>query len=103
MLARLRAEAPVFEYAPGIKAVSRYDDIRDISRDPARFCSGRGVLVNDPGRVSFEVGSESVERVQFSVEGEGLEYYVIYGPSPKQILERYTALTGRPASVPAWS
>ena len=64
---------------------------------------GYGVLVNDPGLVSFEVGSESVERVQFSVGGESLEYLVIYGPSPKQILERYTALTGRPARVPAWS
>ncbi|MDQ6698094.1 MAG: cytochrome P450 [Actinomycetota bacterium] len=50
VLARLRVEAPVFEYAPGIKAVTRYQDIRDISRDPERFCSGRGVLVNDPLR-----------------------------------------------------
>ena len=50
VLARLRAEAPVFEYAPGIKAVTRYHDIREISRDPATFCSGRGVLVNDPLR-----------------------------------------------------
>ncbi len=50
ILARLRAEAPVFEYAPGIKAVTRYHDIREISRSPERFCSGRGVLVNDPLR-----------------------------------------------------
>ena len=50
VLAQLRAEAPIYEFAPGIKAVSRYDDIREISRDPARFCSGRGVLVNDPIR-----------------------------------------------------
>jgi alpha-D-xyloside xylohydrolase len=64
---------------------------------------GYGVLVNHPGHVSFEVGSEAVESVQFSVSGESLEYYVIYGPTPKQILQRYTALTGRPASVPAWS
>jgi len=64
---------------------------------------GYGVLVNHPGHVSYEVGSESVERVQFSVAGESLEYFIIYGPTPKQILERYTALTGRPASVPAWT
>jgi cytochrome P450 len=51
LLGRLRAEAPVFEYAPGVKAVSRYRDIREISRDPNRFCSGRGVLVNDPLRM----------------------------------------------------
>jgi cytochrome P450 len=50
VLARLRAEAPVFEYAPGTKAVSRYHDIRAISRDPETFCSGRGALVNDPLR-----------------------------------------------------
>ncbi|ERK71753.1 alpha-xylosidase [Leifsonia aquatica] len=64
---------------------------------------GYGVLVDHPGHVSYEIGSESVERVQFSVPGESLEYYLIYGPTPKQILERYTALTGRPATVPAWS
>ena len=64
---------------------------------------GYGVLVNHPEHVSFEVGSEAVEQVQFSVAGEALEYFIIYGPSPAQILERYTALTGRPAQVPAWS
>ena len=62
-----------------------------------------GVFVNEPGHVSFEVGSETVQRVQFSVEGESLEYFVVHGETPAAILERYTALTGRPASVPAWS
>jgi alpha-D-xyloside xylohydrolase len=65
--------------------------------------AGYGVLVNEPGHVSFEVGSEAVQRVQFSVEGESLEYFVIAGETPAEILERYTALTGRPAEVPAWS
>lgn len=64
---------------------------------------GYGVLVNDPGHVSFEVGSESVERVQFSVTGEALEYFVFAGDGPKGVLERYTALTGRPPVVPPWS
>ena len=64
---------------------------------------GYGVLVDHSGHVSFEVGSESVERVQFSVPGERLSFYVIDGPTPKDVLERYTALTGRPARVPAWS
>ncbi|HYD39772.1 MAG TPA: alpha-xylosidase [Anaeromyxobacter sp.] len=64
---------------------------------------GYGVFVNHPGRVSFEVASELVNAVQFSVEGEALEYLVIDGPTPKEVLERYTALTGRPALPPAWS
>jgi alpha-D-xyloside xylohydrolase len=64
---------------------------------------GYGVFVDDPSDVSFEVASEKVERVQFSVEGETLAYYILYGPSPKDVLERYTQLTGRPALPPAWS
>jgi alpha-D-xyloside xylohydrolase len=64
---------------------------------------GYGVFVNHPEEVSFEVASEKVERVQFSVPGERLEYFVIYGPTSKQILERYSTLTGRPALPPAWS
>lgn len=64
---------------------------------------GYGVFVNHTGRVSFEVASERVSKVQFSVPGESLEYYVIYGPSPKEILGKYTALTGKPSLPPAWS
>ncbi len=64
---------------------------------------GYGVFVNNPEAVSFEVASEKVSRVQFSVPGEELEYYLIYGPSPKEIISRYTALTGRPALPPEWT
>ncbi len=64
---------------------------------------GYGVLVADTGPVSFEVGSEKVSRVQFSVPGERLEYFVFAGPTPKDVLRRLTALTGRPALPPAWS
>lgn len=64
---------------------------------------GYGVLVNDTGAVSFEVASERVARVQFSVPGERLEYLVFAGPTPKEVLDRLTALTGRPALPPAWS
>jgi alpha-D-xyloside xylohydrolase len=64
---------------------------------------GYGVFVNDPGNVSLEIGSEKTSRVQFHVSGEVLEYYIIYGPDPKSILERYTALTGKPVMPPEWS
>jgi alpha-D-xyloside xylohydrolase len=64
---------------------------------------GYGVFVNQPEKVSFEVASEKVERVQFSVPGEALEYFIIHGSTPKEILNRYTTLTGRPALPPAWS
>ncbi|HUI70265.1 MAG TPA: alpha-xylosidase [Spirochaetia bacterium] len=65
--------------------------------------AGYGVLVANPGRVSYEIASEVVSRAQFSVSGEELEYYLIAGPTTKDVLRRYTALTGRPALPPAWS
>ncbi len=52
LLARLRAEDPVHASAPGFWVVSRYEDIRSLSRDPGHFCSGQGALVNDPMRGS---------------------------------------------------
>jgi alpha-D-xyloside xylohydrolase len=64
---------------------------------------GYGVLVDHPGRVSFEVASEMVTRTQFSVAGQTLSYLVVYGPTPADVLRKYTALTGRPALPPAWS
>ncbi|KAL4786790.1 glycosyl hydrolases family 31-domain-containing protein [Aspergillus varians] len=65
--------------------------------------NGYGVFVNHPGRVSLEVQSERTTRVNVSVPGEELEYFVVWGATPKEILRRYTALTGRPGLVPAWS
>lgn len=52
VLARLRADDPVHACSPGFWVVTRYEDIRDLSRDPTHFCSGRGALVNDPIRSS---------------------------------------------------
>ena len=64
---------------------------------------GYGVLVNEAGPVSFEVASEKTTRVQFSREGESLDYCVIAGPTPKDVVQRLTALTGRATLPPAWS
>lgn len=64
---------------------------------------GYGVLINHTGLVSFEVASERVSRVQFSLQSEAIEYLIFRGPTPKDVLRRLTALTGRPALPPAWS
>lgn len=65
--------------------------------------AGYGVFVADPGKVSFEVASEVVTTVQFSVPGEVLEYYIVTGETLKDILVNYTSLTGKPALPPPWS
>jgi cytochrome P450 len=55
VLATLRRDAPVYEYDPHCWTLARYDDVREVSRDPERFCSGRGVLMNDPLRAGGEI------------------------------------------------
>lgn len=64
---------------------------------------GYGVFVNHPETVEFEVGTEQVSRCGFSVKGEKLDYYFISGPTMKDVLVRYTDLTGKPALPPQWS
>lgn len=64
---------------------------------------GYGIFVNHPEKVSFEVGTEQVSKVEFSVKGESLDYFFINGPTMKEVLVRYTDLTGKPAQVPQWT
>lgn len=64
---------------------------------------GYGVLIDNEGDVQFEIASEKVERIQFSVEGERLEYYIVNGHTPKGTIQKYTELTGKPALPPAWT
>ena len=65
--------------------------------------NGYGILVNNPGPVSFEVGSEVVSKVTVAVPGERLEYFIICGGGLKETLSLYTNLAGRPALPPAYS
>ena len=64
---------------------------------------GYGVFVNHPERVDFEVGTEQVNKVAFSVEGECLDYYLLSGSDMKQVLQRYTDLTGKPGLPAPWT
>ncbi len=64
---------------------------------------GYGIFVNHPERVEFEVATEQVSKVAFSVEGESLDYFFLNGPTMKEALMRYTDLTGKPALPPQWT
>ena len=64
---------------------------------------GYGVFVNHPEKVSFEVGTEMVTKTEFSVEGTYLDYFLINGPTMKEVLERYTDITGKPSLPAPWT
>lgn len=64
---------------------------------------GYGVFVNHPEKVSFEVATEMVTKVEFSVPGEHLDYFLINGPTMKEVLMRYTDITGKPSLPAPWT
>ena len=64
---------------------------------------GYGVFVNHPDKVDFEVATEQVTKVGFSVKGEKLDYFLINGPTMKDVLKRYTDITGKPSLPPQWT
>lgn len=64
---------------------------------------GYGVFVNHPEKVDFEIGTEMVTRAEFSVEGTYLDYFLIDGPDMKDVLKRYTDITGKPGLPAPWT
>lgn len=64
---------------------------------------GYGVFVNHPEKVSFEMATEQVTKASFSVEGGYLDYYLFNGPTMKEVLTRYTDLTGKPSLPAPWT
>ena len=53
-----------------------------------------GVLVNTADKVSFEVASDTINKVSFTVPGEELDYFFIGGENLEEVLVNYTDLTG---------
>lgn len=64
---------------------------------------GYGVFVNSSDKVSYEITSDTVSKVSFTVPGEKLEYFVIGGENLEEVISNYTTLTGKPALPPAYT
>ena len=62
-----------------------------------------GIFLDNTFRSSFDVGHESQGLLAFGASGGELDYYFIDGPSPKEVIERYTRLTGRMPLPPRWA
>ncbi len=62
-----------------------------------------GLFLDNTWRSTFDIGRERQDLLTFGAEGGELDYYFINGPHPKQVIERYTALTGRMPMPPRWA
>ncbi len=62
-----------------------------------------GLFLDNTWRTWFDFGKQSRDSYSFGAEGGPLNYYLIYGPTPKQVVEGYIFLTGTPPLPPLWS
>ncbi len=62
-----------------------------------------GVFFDNTYWSSFDMGKEARDQYAFGAEGGELNYYVIAGPAPRTVVERFTALVGRMPLPPRWS
>ncbi len=64
---------------------------------------GYGLFFNTTHWSQFDMGASHPGLWQMETRGEELDYYIIYGPTPAQILQTYTTLTGRMSMPPKWA
>ncbi|BCT93094.1 alpha-glucosidase [Lysobacter helvus] len=62
-----------------------------------------GLLLDDPRRSTFDVGQTDPSRMVVTVEGGAIDVYVIAGPTPRDVLQRYVDLTGHAPLPPKWA
>jgi alpha-D-xyloside xylohydrolase len=68
---------------------------------------GYGLFVDGPMQGSYDLGATIADRVAFSFdfdrEAGVFRYWFLHGPGHATILDRYTALSGRPWLPPRWA
>jgi alpha-glucosidase len=62
-----------------------------------------GILLDNTWRSRFDFGKASRNSYSFGAENGPIDYYIFYGPTPKQVIETYAWLTGKPPLPPLWS
>jgi len=62
-----------------------------------------GIFLDNTWRTWFDFGKQARDAYAFGSEGGPLDYYVIYGATPKQVVEGYAYLTGTPPLPALWT
>lgn len=61
-----------------------------------------GLFFDNTHKTTFDFQTADDEYC-FSAEGGAIDYYILAGPAPKDVLEQYTDLTGRMPIPPKWA
>ncbi|PLR97756.1 alpha-glucosidase [Bacillus sp. T33-2] len=61
-----------------------------------------GIFFDNTFKSTFDFRSDT-DHYSFGAEGGQMDFYVMAGPGPKEVLEQYTHLTGRAPIPPKWA
>jgi alpha-glucosidase len=62
-----------------------------------------GLFLDNTHRVELDLALEDEGRAYYGAEGGNVVYYVFCGPTPREVVGRYTELTGRTPLPPLWA
>jgi alpha-glucosidase len=68
-----------------------------------RHGKAHGIFLDSTWRSFFDIGHDHPGLLTFGAAGGDLDYYFINGPDPKDVIKRYTDLTGRMPLPPLWA
>lgn len=63
----------------------------------------RGYFVDNSHRMGVDVGFRHEHLLEVVASGGDFQVYLIDGPTPREVVERFAELTGRPPLPPKWS
>jgi alpha-glucosidase len=62
-----------------------------------------GIFLDNTWRASFDFNKEYLDAYSFGSEGGPLDYYILYGPEPKSVVQTWAWLVGKSPLPPLWS
>ncbi|MBA3534937.1 MAG: glycoside hydrolase family 31 protein [Ardenticatenales bacterium] len=62
-----------------------------------------GCFLHSSWYSQFDVGATTWETLEIITHGGELDYYLFYGPTPAEVVDQLTQLTGRPFMPPLWA
>jgi alpha-glucosidase len=62
-----------------------------------------GLFLDNSWRSTFDFGHRDAGTIEISAVDGPVDYYLIAGPTMRDVVRRYTDLTGRPPLAPLWS
>lgn len=64
---------------------------------------GYGIFAHTPAEVRADLGATSLRSATLEIDEPDLDLFVVFGPTPAEILGEYTTLTGRAKVPPRWA